>query len=174
MRRHFIRALMATLMTLPIVGAASPASAAPVDLLCPGTLRIDFTPGLSLAPSPQQITGQAFAGTCSSVLSGTKYTGGSGSISGSGNVGCLSVGGVTGTAQGTVAFTWNNGDTSTFAWRAVLGAPIPLVTGSITSGALKGTNIAALAVIPTALTGNCAVTPLTSISVAGVALFVHL
>jgi hypothetical protein len=181
MRRRVLRALIAALMALPIVGVGSPASAATVDLVCPGTLRIDFSPGLTLAPGPQQITGQAIAGTslspatpCSSVLSGTPYTGGSGPISGTGNVGCLSVGSLTGTAQGTVAFTWNNGDTSTFAWQAILGAPIPIVSGSIVSGALVGTTILALGVIPTGLTGNCVLAPLKSVGVLGLALFVQL
>ena len=99
MRSRFCRVLIATLMALPLIGAGEPASAALVDLVCPFTANVNFSPGLGLSPQPQQMSGFAAAGTavssltpCSSVLTGVPYTGLSGPFSGTGTLGCVAVG----------------------------------------------------------------------------------
>ncbi len=182
MRRQIFCGLIATLMALPILGAGSAAAVTSVDILCAGSLRLDFAPGLSLSPTPQTITGYATAGTslvpgfsCTSALNGTThndmaYAGGSGPVSGTGTVGCLGVLGVLGSSQGKVDFVWTNGDISTILWQTILDAPVPIVTGSVVSGGLQGSTVTVLGAVPTGLTGNC-VAPLKSVGVAGLVLF---
>ena len=77
---------------------------------------------------------------------------------------------MTGTAQGTLASPGAMGTPRPSPGRPFSGAPIPIVSGSIVSGALVGTTSLALGVIPTGLAGNCVLAPLTSVGVVGVAL----
>ncbi len=179
MRSRVSRVLIATVMALPLVGAGNAASAAPVDLECPFTATVNFSPGLDLTTRAQQITGFAAAGTavssltpCSSVLNGVPYTGLSGPFSGTGDLGCIAVGagGLVGSVSGTIPITWNNGDTSTITWSASLGGIVPTIDASVTSGVLRGASVA-LVPVPTGLSGNCALAPVRSISFTGVALF---
>jgi hypothetical protein len=166
-------------MALPLVGAGNAASATPLDLVCPFTATVNFSPGLGLTARPQQMTGVAAAGSavssltpCSSVLSGLPYTGLSGPVYASGTLGCISVGlgGLVGSARGTIPITWNNGDTSTITWKVTLGGIVPTIEARVTSGALPGSNVA-LVPAPTAISGNCAIAPLRNLSITGVATF---
>jgi hypothetical protein len=140
---------------------------------------MNLSPGLGLTPEPQQITGFAAAGTavssltpCSSALTGLPYTGLSGPFSGTGDLGCISVGasGLVGSASGTIPITWNNGDTSTITWSASLGGIVPTIVARVTDGALRGSNVA-LVPAPTALSGNCVLAPVRSFSITGLATF---
>jgi hypothetical protein len=171
-----------SLIVLPVL-AARPASAAPVDLVCPSSATLNFTPGVTLGSQTLQITGVLDLGTsvspltpCSSVLTGVPFTGGTGVFSGTGTFGCITLGlfGITGGgAQGTVAVTWNDGTKSTITFSLTLSGPVPLVSASVTSGELEGSTVI-VAPFPVGLTGNCIFAPLTSISVAAVTAFVQL
>ena len=172
-----VRALgFVSLLILPLV-VPQPAAADLVDLTCPFTATINFSPGLTLVPRPQQITGSASAGTsipsaipCSS-LTGVPYTGASGLVSGSGTLACVATD-LSGGVSGTLPITWNNGDTSTITWSASVAGLVPTVSAQVTSGPLTGSSIIVLP-IPTGLTGSCIV-PLTSVSFAGLLTFVDI
>ncbi len=175
--------LMAVLVALPVLGGAGVASATPVDLVCPGAATGFATPGVTLIPGPVQFTGTVRGGTalspatpCSSALTGVPYTGFVGTVVGSGTLGCaaVGVGNLVGGATATVSMTWNNGDTSTMlaTLTSALG-PVPIVTASITAGALQGSTVTGLGV-PTAFTGNCLLAPVTSLSATGVGVFLQL
>ncbi len=182
MKRLALRLAALTLATFPIVGAGQVASAAPVDLICPSAATLNFSPGVGLLAQPVQITGTHALGTglspatpCSSVLTGVPYTGALGQFSGSGTFGCLAIGltGLTGGASGTIAVTWNNGDTSTISWSLTVAGAAPVVTASVTAGALQGSSVVVVPA-PTGFTGNCVLTPVTSISFAAVTVFARL
>ena len=179
MRSRVCRVLVATVMALPVVGAGNAASAAPLDLACPFTANVHFSPGLGLSAEPQEMSGFAAAGTavssatpCSSALTGLPYTGLSGPFYGTGTLGCVSVGagGLVGSASGTIPITWNNGDTSTITWSASLGGIVPTIVARVTEGALLGSNVA-LVPAPTGLAGNCLLAPVTSFNITGLATF---
>ncbi len=134
---------LASLLILAL-SPPQPASAELVDLTCPFTATIHFTPGLMLlSPQPVQISGSVAAGTsmgsttpCFS-LTGVPYTGASGPVSGSGNLACVTPG-LSATVNGTLPVTWNNGDTSTVTWSATVSGAVPTVSAQITSGQLSG------------------------------------
>ena len=175
---------MATALVFPIVGFGNAASADPVDLACVGAATFNFSPGVTLAAQTVNITGTVRAGDevspltpCSSPLTGMPYTGGHGTISGTGTLACTPVGlgfppQLAGNIQATVPITWNNGDVSVVSVDVTAVGPIPVVTATISSGAMQGstgTGVPAL----TALTGNCLLTPVTSLSLAGVAVAIR-
>jgi hypothetical protein len=175
------RALAVTLIAYAVLGVQT-AFAAPVDLVCPSAATLNFTPGVTLGSQAVHITGTDALGTaasplspCSSALTGVPYTGGTGVFSGSGSFGCLSIGltGLTGSASGTVQVTWDNGDTSTIGWSLSVSGAVPLVNATVTSGALQGSTVIVIPV-PTGLTGNCLLSPVTSISFAGPTVFTQL
>lgn len=182
MTSRFLGVLATTMVTLACV--AQPAAAAPVDLVCPATVTLGLTPGAVLLPRTMTLTNSTFAlgssisslTPCSSALSGTPYTGGSGPITGVANLGCVSVGflSLVGAASGTVPITWNNGDTSVIAWTTVLGSAASVITGTVVSGALEGSTLAVLPLALTGLTGNCVLTPVTGLTAAGVTGIVQL
>jgi hypothetical protein len=181
MKRRALHVLAMTLVASLLAGAQA-ASAAPVDLICPSAATLHFTPGVGLGSQPVQITGSETLGTalspatpCSSVLTGVPYTGGTGQFSGSGTFGCLAIGltGLTGGASGTVLVTWNNGDTSTISWSLTLAGAAPIVSASVTAGALRGSSVVVVP-LPTGFTGNCLLTPVVSISFAAVTAFAQL
>jgi hypothetical protein len=179
MRSRVCRVLVVSALALALVGAGNTASAAPLDLACPFTANVHFSPGLGLTAEPQVMTGFAAAGTavssltpCSSVLTGLPYTGLSGPFAGTGTLGCVSVGagGLVGSASGTIPITWNNGDTSTITWSVSLGGIVPTIDARVTSGALLGSNVA-LVPAPTGLSGNCLLAPVRSFNITGIATF---
>ncbi len=182
MKRLSLPVLAMMLVASLVLGAPQSAVAAPVDLTCPSAATLQFTPGVGLGSQPVQISGSHALGTavspltpCSSVLTGVPYTGGTGQFSGSGNFGCLAIGltGLTGGASGTILVTWNNGDTSTISWSLTVAGAAPIVSASVTEGALQGSSVVVVPV-PTGFSGNCLLTPVTSISFAAVTVFVQL
>jgi hypothetical protein len=183
MKRRTLRVLLAMLVALPVAALAEPASAAPVDLVCPFAMRVDLNPGLTLFPQTIQIGGQANAGTtlspltpCTSVLTGVPYVGASGPVIGSGTLACVTVGaaGLTGSASGTVPLTFDNGDTGTINWSITLGGAVPVVTGTISGGTLDGSTLALIPAGVTGLTGNCLLAPVTSFTIVGLAVVIRL
>jgi hypothetical protein len=175
MRKLFLAALMLA-TALPVVAVSQPvASAAPLaDLTCPISVTLNASPGLTLASQVQQVTGETKGGTsllgataCSS-LTGVPYHGATGRVTGSGTQNCL----LQGSLSGTIALTWDNGDTSTIAWSESLVLFIPLLSASVTSGALKGSGVVAL-LIPTGFNGTCLLGPLRGGSLVGVATFLR-
>lgn len=183
MKRRALRVLVALFVTLPLPVLAEPASAAPVDLVCPFAMRVDLNPGLGLFTQTVQIGGQADAGTalspltpCTSALTGVPYTGAAGAVIGSGTLACVTVGaaGLTGSASGTVPLTFNNGDTGTINWSITVGGAVPVVTGTISGGPLDGSTLALVPAAITGLTGNCVLAPVTSFTIAGLAVVVRL
>lgn len=184
MRKCVRRVLCVALAALPMLGAADVASAAPVDLTCPATATIHFSPGVGLIPTTVTVTGTVALGTsaspfiaCSSPLTGTPYTGGTGTATGTGTIGCVTVGlgGLVGSITATVLVTWDNGDTSTMvATVAAAPGPLPILTGTVTGGAMQGATGVGAPLLVTGFTGNCVLTPVTSFSLIGVAQFVKL
>jgi hypothetical protein len=182
MKSRALRVLATVLTMVPFFFVAQPAAAAPVDLTCPMTINLSLTPGAVLLPRVSTLGGAIAFGSsvssltpCSSPLSGTPYTGGSGPINGSGNLGCVSVGlaSLVGAASGTIPITWNNGDTSQLDWTTTIGSAASVILGTISSGAMTGSTVALLPIVPTGLTGNCLLTPVTGLSTAGVAGFLQ-
>jgi hypothetical protein len=183
MKRRAFRVLVVMFVALPLAAMAQPAAASPVDLVCPFAMRVDLNPGLGLFPQTIQIGGQANAGTalspltpCTSVLTGVPYTGASGPVIGSGTLACVTVGaaGLTGSASGTVPLTFNNGDTGTINWSITVGGAVPVVTGTISGGPLDGSTLVLVPAAVTGLTGNCVLAPVTSFTIAGLAVVVRL
>lgn len=172
--RNLARCLLSVaILALPTLGAANPASAQTLDLICPGATTLNFNPGLTLIPQTQTITGEVHVGTsltpatpCSS-LTGAPYRGGIGTVSGTGTLGCVG-----GTASGTATISWNNGDSSTIAWRFTTIPPVPVLSATAVDGLLQGAFVL-ITGIPTALTGMCLV-PVTSVTGAGIGAFIRL
>lgn len=170
-----------TVMAVAMLGGAQSASANPVDLVCPVSLTATSTPGVGLLPSAQTAGGSVSFGTlgvpCSSVLTGTPYTSGTATITGGGVLGCVNVGlgGLIGNTHLVVPITWNNGDTSTLtADLTAAPGPVFVFTASVTSGALQGSTVTISPPIPTGLTGNCLLSPVTSFSALGIVAFTRL
>jgi hypothetical protein len=166
--------LLVSLLAFPL-SAAQSASGDIVDLACPLSATIHFVPGLTLVPQPVEISGSAAAGTsvspatpCSSVT-GVPYTGASGPVTGTGTVACVTTG-LSGSANGTLPITWNNGDASMITWSVTVGGAVPTVSAQVTSGELTGSRIL-VAPVPTGINGNCLLAPLTSVSFTGVVEF---
>jgi hypothetical protein len=185
MRMRILRVMVGALMLIPALGAGSTASAAPADLDCLVTATLHFSPGVNLTSRSIQITGSSVAGNevstltpCSSPLSGVPYLGNHGLVTGSGTIACLPVGlggfgGLAGTINATLPVTWDNGDVSVITLNVVVVGPVPVITASVTGGRVQGATVAAVPVL-TGLTGNCVLTPVTSLSLAMVVTFVGL
>ena len=167
-------------ITLAAIGA-QPAFASPVDLVCPFAATAHFAPGVTLSPQTVSITGVNSVGTslsaltpCSSVLAGLPYLGGAGQISASGTLACIILGaGLTPTVSGTLVIPWNNGEMSTISYSILSVGPVPVFIASVTSGAMQGATVT-VTPAPTGLTGNCLLSPVTSLSFAGVLVFSRL
>lgn len=181
MRARTRRAVLAILIALPLAAMADPASAAPVDLTCAFGSSFTAAPGVGLAPSTQAISGTLSMGTalspalpCSSPLTGTPYTAATAVVTGTGTLGCVVVGnGVSGTLTATATLHWDNGDTSTVSIAAALVPVVPVITVTVTGGALQGSTVV-VAAVPSGFSGNCLLAPVTGLSFAGVAGFLHL
>lgn len=188
MRRR-TRALLSSLLSLPMLAAlaaptASPAAAqeAPdasvADLACPISATAQFTPGISLLSQPQELTGEVQGGTavspatpCTS-LTGIPYQGFTMELTGTGHMACGTAA-LDGGASGTAQVTWDNGDTSTLEWSITTVAMVPVVNVTLTDGALSGANVV-VAGVPTSLTGNCVLNPITGAGFVGTAEFLKL
>ena len=184
MRRLGVRVLIATIVALPIVGLGASASAAPIEILaCPGSGTVNLSPGVGLFPAAVTVSGTLTGGTERSAitpcvsLTGVSYTGARVTFQGSGTASCLTVGPLgavgTGSVSGTADITWyTNGTasaTSTATWSVVTLWPLPIVTGTITGGALQGSIGALVPLVLESFTGLCVLTPLTSLTVGGTA-----
>ncbi len=172
--RSIRRSALLTLIIAVAVGV-QPAAASPVDLVCPFTATASFAPGVTLGARPVAITGVTALGTaapllapCSSPLTGVPFTAGTGQVSASGTLACVILGNnLTGGVTGTIAQSWNNGETSTISFSVLSVGPVPVFSASVTDGALRGSNVTVIPG-PTGLTGNCLLSPATSLSFAGV------
>lgn len=174
--RKLYRVLVALALGLPVLAVSQPASAASgLDLTCPFSVTVTASPGLSLTSQAQTVTGSLKGGTalagatpCVSVT-GTPYRGATGIVKGSGNQNCL----LQGSLSGTIDVTWDNGDKSTITWSETLVLFVPVVTASVTSGALAGHSIV-VGGAPLSVTGNCLLAPATTLTLTGVAEFFRL
>lgn len=172
--KPLVRSLLCpALFALPVLGTVQPAVAQVSDLTCPVTVTLGLNPGLALIPQTQTVTGVLKLGTevssatpCTSVT-GAPYHGASGSVTGTGTMGCVG-----GNLSGTADVTWNNGDTSTATWSLTALPPVPVFNAMVTGGGLAGSTVLA-AGIPTGFSGNCLLAPWTSISGAGVLAFIR-
>jgi len=160
-----------------VLGIPQAASAQPLsDLTCVAAANATVEPGVTLLPSPQNISVVLTLGSylspttpCTSLTGNPPYTGAIFDMVGSGNLGCL-----LGSAGGTATITWNNGDTSTATWS--LNLPIfllPIMSITITGGPLTGATPFGLGV-PTGFSGNCITSPLTNLGGLGIGLLVGL
>jgi hypothetical protein len=173
--KPLVRSLLcAVVLALPVVGSVQPASAQLVDLTCPVSVTLGFSPGMGLFFRPQTVTGVLRAGTdlfaatpCTS-LTGVPYHGGTGAVTGAGTFGCVG-----GALSGTAVMTWDNGDTSTIAWTLTAIPPLPIFSATVVLGELTGSTVLALG-IPTGFTGSCILAPWTSLSGVGVATLIRL
>lgn len=185
--RRWKRALLSSLLSVPMLAmlalfpliTASPAAAqeAPavpvVDLTCVISGTAQITPGIELLSQPQKLTGQVQGGTAASPatpctsLTGVPYQGFTMEFTGVGHMACLTAaleGGISGTGE----VTWDNGDTSSVDWSVTTVAMVPVVNVTLTDGALAGSSVV-VAGLPTGLTGNCALNPITSVGFGGTA-----
>ena len=168
-------ALMVGLVALPFF-AASPAQALGVDLVCPFSGTVNFSPGLTLVNQPEAISGILRAGTASSPLTpcsspvGVPYSGGTGVLQASGTLACISAG-LGGSESGTVKVTWSNGDTSTISESATVNGLVPVVNAKVTAGHLLGDTVLVQAVL-SGFNGNCAINPLKTLDFNGTVQFV--
>lgn len=169
---------VSTLALLPLI-TASPAAAqeAPdvpvVDLTCVISGTAQISPGIGLLSQPQELTGKVQGGTavspatpCTS-LTGVSYQGFTMELTGTGHMGCLTAaleGGMSGTGE----VTWDNGDTSAVDWSFTTVAMVPVVNVTLTDGALAGSSVV-VAGLPTSLTGNCTLNPITDLGFGGAA-----
>jgi hypothetical protein len=172
--------LLLSVMTVAALGA-QPAMAAPVDLVCPFAGTASFSPGVTLTSKAVSLSGSTAYGTglspltpCSSVVSGVSYTGGTGQVSGSGTLACVVLGnGLSGAVSGTILQNWSNGDTSTISFSVVPVGPVPVFLANVTGGALQGATVTVIPG-PTGLSGNCLLSPVTSLSFGGFIVFSRL
>lgn len=148
------------------------------DLHCFGSAVLFFNPGLTVEPTPQTITGYMNAGNelspttpCSSAT-GIPYKGGTAEIKGSGTLACTAARGTLGNAEGTAEIIWDNGDESSATWSAISYGALPVVEVKITEGELKGSTVYQEGV-PTSITGNCVLNPVTSLGASGVATIIN-
>jgi hypothetical protein len=176
MRKLFLALVMVALGLPALVFQAPVVAAAPLaDLICPFSITGTASPGLTLTSQLQHITGQVKIGSgllgatpCSS-LSGVPYHGATGAISASGTESCL----LQGSLSGTSVLTWDNGDTSTITATERVVFFIPILTATITSGALAGASIVVVAV-PTGFAGTCVLGPVRSVTLTGIAVVARL
>jgi len=163
-------------LAMPQAASAESGPGPFVDLVCPVGASLSASPGASLLPSHQTLgatleLGSAFslATPCTSLTGNPQYTGGTLTLVGSGDMGCLG-----GSARGTAMVTWDNGDISTGTWSVEL--PIfllPIITFAVTGGPLTGSHPLGLG-LPTGFTGDCVTSPLTHLGGVGVGLLVGL
>jgi hypothetical protein len=182
--RHRIPVPVSSLLLLPLLtllpaftpppAAAQSLPAAPAaDLLCTiaGTARIN--PGIRLLSQPQQLTGHVQGGTALSPLTpctsltGVPYQGFTMELMGTGAMAC-SIAALEGGLRGTGLVTWDNGDTSAVDWSITTVAMVPVVNVTLTGGALAGASVV-VGGVPTSLTGNCTLNPITGLGFGGVA-----
>lgn len=185
--RRCTRALLSSVLSVPMLAvlallplmtvsssAAQEAPGGPVtDLTCVISGTAQISPGIGLLSQPQELTGQVQGGTavspatpCTS-LTGVPYQGFTMVLSGGGHMACLTAaleGGMSGTGE----VTWDNGDTSAVDWSITTVAMVPVVNVTLTDGALAGSSVV-VAGLPSSLTGNCALNPVTSIGFGGAA-----
>ncbi|MFD9425639.1 MULTISPECIES: hypothetical protein [unclassified Streptomyces] len=116
-------------------------SALAVDASCPvGTGTVNYTPGITLAPKPTNISFTGSAGPCTSTDPAiTAVSGYSGT--GQGDLGCL-----TGGFDATGSIVWNTGAVSNATFSSVVdlrpgGIPVIVATGPITSGKFAGSTV---------------------------------
>lgn len=169
--------LIVGLAALPMFAASLAAHALSVDLICPFSATVNFSPGLTLINQSEAISGIARAGTATSPLTpctspvGVPYSGATGVLQASGMLACVSTG-LIGNESGTIKVTWNNGDTSTITESASVNGLVPVVNATVTSGHLRGDTVLVQAVL-SGFNGNCAINPLTTVDFAGTGQFVH-
>lgn len=178
------KALLSSLVSLPMLALlpfnpASPAAAqeAPdgpvVDLTCTISGTADISPGIGLLSQPQELTGEVQGGTevspltpCTS-LNGVPYQGFTMELTGTGHMACTTAA-LEGGLGGTGEVTWDNGDTSAVDWSITVVAFVPVVNVTLTDGALAGSSVV-VAGVPVSFTGNCALSPVTSLGFGGAA-----
>ncbi|GAQ51358.1 hypothetical protein [Streptomyces acidiscabies] len=141
MERTRLPVLAATVL-LPaglLLGAAAPAQAAVVDLSCAGTVAAHYAPPLQPIPRPTAITSSAQVGCA--ISSDPTLTSGTFGGSSTATASCL-----TGSASGTLTFTWNNGRTSTAQITSVAalrpnGDVVTVSTGTVVDGEFEGDKV---------------------------------
>ncbi|MGH9162433.1 MAG: hypothetical protein ACRD2X_20905 [Vicinamibacteraceae bacterium] len=186
--RHRTRVSVSSLLLLPLLGLLSAATASPAaaqapptapvtDLLCPIAATVRIAPGITLLAQPQQLTGHVQGGTAVSPLTpctsltGVPYQGFTMELTGTGGMAC-SIAALEGGLSGTAQVTWDNGDTSTVDWSVTTVAMVPVVNVTVTDGALAGASVI-VGGVPTSLTGNCVLNPVTGVGFGGVAEFLR-
>jgi hypothetical protein len=170
MKRNFL-AILVVVFLFPVLAVSRPAAANAqplTDLTCPFSLTVAIAPGLSLTSGAQTAAGEVKMGIavspttpCSSLL-GAPFNGATGTITGSGTQNCLLQ-----SSLRTISLTWNNGETSTVTWHEVFLLFVPIITASVTAGALTGDILLPL-LIPTGFTGSCLLAPVTSVTLTGI------
>lgn len=149
--------LLAGVAAVLIAAAGAPGAQGAEQLTCAGTQTNTYTPGLRLLQPRAVTAGVDIAlGPC---LSATDPTVTSGSVSGTfpASLSCTALLSQSFPTQLTSTFTWSNGHTSTFTYRAdteyVAGTLVVTSVGSIVAGEFTGasaTTIAVTTALPTA------------------------
>lgn len=142
------------------------------DLVCVMSGSASVSPGVSLLPETQEVSINLQGGTavtpatpCTSAT-GVPYQGFTAEATGSGEFAC-SLSGLGEGVSGTGVVTWDNGDTSTVEWSLTTAVFVPVVDIQITDGPLSGSTFALGGIVPTGITGNCVLNPITGFGFAG-------
>ena len=155
------RALAAIVLAIAAgsIGIASPANAGVLDLTCGGTEAITLSPGLLLTPQTVTVTSNYLYTPCVSASDPT-LTAGVIHTSATATLSCLQP---NSSFSGTRTFTWNNSQTSVFAFNetfTTVGAQyVDIRTGTITSGEFAGDTVVETVTGPTVNLLDCLAPP---------------
>lgn len=135
---HRLSVPAAALAVAAVLLPATPASAAPFQVVCGGSQTTTYSPGLTNTPQTVQRSGTNIHTPCVSTLPPLTFSG-STSFTSTASLSCLSL---TAANTGTDLITWSTGRTSTFAYNrtvtVVQGQTVVTLTGSITAGDFTG------------------------------------
>ncbi|MBZ4414742.1 hypothetical protein K8640_41660 [Myxococcus sp. XM-1-1-1] len=133
-----IRARLMSLSSLlaALVLYAGPVSAEPVTLNCPGTMAVNYSPGMTNTPRFMTISGTGTFGPCVGLPLGILSADYSGVAQGT--TSCL-----TSSTTANLTLTWNDGTVSTLSMTQTLntrptGQVVSVYAGTVTSGRFQG------------------------------------
>jgi hypothetical protein len=147
-----------------LLPAASAQAATLGTLTCQGTEFTTFAPALTSTPTPTLIFSDDTYGPC--VSTDTSISGGFDYVqTDNPSASCTTL---LSSGNGSATFTWNNGNSTTFSYRAttvdVNGEIITTEIGTITSGEFAGNAATEVIVLPTLDLNACETTGLSTAS----------
>jgi hypothetical protein len=153
--------MLATTTALMLISGA-PAHAAQQDVTCAGTATVTISPGLTYTPQTVHYTTNLIYSPCVSS-DPTLTASSSGSTVDFPGASCLMY---PFAGSGSFTLSWNNGNTSTFAYNAtttiVAGQVVLTRTGTITAGEFQGDTAIRVVTYPALNPLDCLTTGVTS------------